>query len=63
MTAESGVYCLVMVMNDNELKLLIAARMDVTEFLDIIGYDLADLLEKLGEEIEEFREELVAACS
>jgi hypothetical protein len=50
-------------MNDNELKLLIAARMDVTEFLDIIGYDLADLLEKLGEEIEEFREELVAACS
>ena len=56
-------YCLVMVMNDNELKLLIAARMDVTEFLDIIGYDLADLLEKLVEEIEEFREELVAACS
>lgn len=49
-------------MND-ELKLLIAARLDISEFLDIIGYDLADLLEVLGEEIEEYKQELLDACS
>lgn len=48
-------------MND-ELKDLIAHKLDVLEFLDIIGYDITDLVEKLGEEIEEYREELMAAC-
>ena len=46
----------------NELKLLIAARLDVTDFLDIIGYELADLLEVLGDELEEHYQELLAAC-
>lgn len=49
-------------MND-ELKILIPAKLDVMEFLDIIGYDLADLVEVLGDEIEEHRQELLAACS
>ena len=49
-------------MND-ELKLLIAAKLDVTDFLDIIGYDLADLLEVLGDEIEEYQTQLLDACS
>ena len=48
-------------MND-DLKLLIAAKLDVIEFLDIIGFDLADLLEKLDDEIEEYSQELLAAC-
>lgn len=48
-------------MND-ELKLLIAAKLDVIDFLDIIGYDLADLLEVLGDEIEENYTRLMAAC-
>jgi hypothetical protein len=49
-------------MND-ELKLIIAARLDIPEFLDIIGYGLADLLEVLGDEIEEYKQELLDACS
>ena len=48
-------------MND-ELKLLIAAKLDVIDFLDIIGYDLADLLEVLGDEIEENFSALHIAC-
>jgi DNA-binding ferritin-like protein (Dps family) len=47
---------------NDELKLLIAAKLDVTDFLDIIGYDLADLLEVLGDEIEENYTRLMAAC-
>jgi len=49
-------------MND-ELKLLINAKLDVTDFLDIIGYDLADLLDVLEDEIEEHKEKLMDACS
>lgn len=48
-------------MND-ELYDLIAAKLDVVEFLDILGMELPDILEKFEEEIEEYREELVAAC-
>lgn len=47
----------------DELKDLIVAKLDVIEFLDIIGYDVADLVELLGDEIEEFKQELHAACS
>jgi hypothetical protein len=47
---------------NEELKLLIAANLDVADFLDIIGYELADLLEVLGDELEEYRQELLAAC-
>jgi len=45
-----------------ELKILIPAKLDVTEFLDIIGYELADLVEVLEEEIEEHQAQLSAAC-
>lgn len=46
-----------------ELKYKIVAQLDVLEFLDIIGYDLADLVEILEDEIEENQEELIRACS
>ena len=49
-------------MNVDDLKLLIAAKLDVIDFLDIIGYDLADLLEVLEDEIEENIPQLVSAC-
>jgi hypothetical protein len=46
----------------DELKDLISHKLDVLEFLDIIGYDITDLVERLGDEIEEYREDLMAAC-
>jgi len=49
-------------MND-ELKELIIHNLDVVEFLDIIGYDLADLVPFLDEEIEEFHTQLKRACT
>jgi len=45
-----------------ELKSLIAAKLDVVEFLDIIGYEMDDLVEVLENEIEEYEEQLMAAC-
>ena len=47
----------------DELKLLIAAKLDVIDFLDIVGYDLSDLLELMEDEIENYRQELMDACS
>ena len=49
-------------MDVQELKLLIADRLDVMEFLDILGWDMFDLVEYLDEAIEEKFEELVSAC-
>lgn len=51
-------------MNDDleELKARIVAVLDVTEFLDIIGYELADLVEVLEEQIEENHAQLDRAC-
>lgn len=46
----------------DELKDLIVAKLDVTEFLDILGYDLADIIDKFEEEIEEYEQELFSAC-
>lgn len=46
----------------DDFKYLIAAKLDVLEFLDIIGYDLSDLVEVLEDEIEEHAEELERAC-
>ncbi len=37
----------------DELKALIASNLDVTDFLDILGYELVDILDKFDEEIEE----------
>lgn len=48
--------------NVDELKDLIVAKLDVTEFLDILGYDLADIIDKFEEEIEEYEQELFSAC-
>lgn len=47
----------------DELKDLIVANLDVIEFLDIFGYDLADIIDKFEDEIEEYQQELHAACS
>jgi len=47
----------------DELKDLIVAKLDVIEFLDILGYDLADIVDKFGEEIEEYQQELRSACT
>jgi hypothetical protein len=45
-----------------ELKARIVAILDVTEFLDILGYDLSDLVEVLEEQIEENKQEFERAC-
>lgn len=50
-------------MSVDDLKVLIASKLDVMDFLDIIGYDLCDLVEILEDEIEENFSQLVSACS
>ena len=47
----------------DELKTLIVHNLDVMEFLDILGYDLADIIDKFEEEIIEFRVELRESCT
>jgi hypothetical protein len=47
----------------DELKDLIVHNLDVTEFLDILGYDLADIIDKFEDECEEYRQELYKACT
>ena len=49
-------------MHDEELKALIASKLDVAEFLDILGYTIYDLVEILDTEIRMNREELQRAC-
>lgn len=49
-------------MEVRDLKDLIASRLDVEEFLDIIGYTLFDLVENMDAEIEDNFEELLKAC-
>jgi len=49
-------------MQIEELKMLIASKLDVTEFLDIIGYTMFDLVEVLEEEIQNNKQELLRAC-
>jgi hypothetical protein len=47
------------VRNDlEELKARIIATLDVTDFLDIIGWELPDLLEVLEEQLEEHYDSL-----
>lgn len=38
---------------NNELKELITAKLDVLEFLDILGWDVSDLVHLLEEHIDE----------
>ena len=47
----------------DELKTLIVHNLDVMEFLDILGYDLADIIDKFEEEIIEFQVELRESCT
>ena len=47
----------------DELKTLIIHKLDVDEFLDIIGYDLSDLVAVLTDEITENYSTLLSACS
>jgi hypothetical protein len=48
-------------MNIEELKALIVARLDVFEFLDILGFEMDDLVEALEEEIENNQEQFEQA--
>lgn len=50
-------------MDTQDLKVLIASRLDVEEFLDIIGWTMFDLVEGLDEVIDENFEELLKACN
>jgi hypothetical protein len=47
---------------NEELKELIAAKLDVTEFLDILGLELVDILDRFEEDIEDAKQELHRAC-
>jgi hypothetical protein len=44
-----------------QLKQLIVAKLSPEEFLDILGFDLEDLVDALEDEICEFEMELTAA--
>jgi hypothetical protein len=44
------------------LKARIISALDVVEFLDILGYELADILDKFEEELEENYPQLDRAC-
>ena len=48
---------------NEELHDLIAAKLDITEFLDILGLELVDILDKFEDEILEHKEELLRATS
>lgn len=47
--------------NVEELKELIAARLDIEEILDILGWDMPELIDVLEEYINEKQEEFEAA--
>lgn len=49
-------------MTNEELKELIASKLDVYEFLDLINFTMYDLVEVLGDVIDENREALAKAC-
>jgi hypothetical protein len=47
---------------NEELKELIKAKLDVTQFLDLLGWDLSDLVEALSEEIDTNADIFTEAC-
>ena len=50
-------------MNLQELKDLIVHNLDITEFFDILGIELAECIDKFDEEIEENFASLVKAVA
>jgi hypothetical protein len=49
-------------MHIDDLKALIASKLDVEEFLDILGWTMFDLVEALEPAIQDNYQELVRAC-
>jgi len=47
---------------NEELHDLIAAKLDITEFLDILGLEFLDIIDKFQDEITEHKTELLEAC-
>lgn len=45
-----------------ELKTLIIHNLDIEEFLDILGMDLVDLVDRFEDDIKENFTELMNAC-
>lgn len=46
-----------------DIKFLIASRLDVAEFLDILGWTMFDLVDRLDDEVfENSFEDLMDAC-
>lgn len=48
--------------NNTELKELIAAKLSVEQIMDILGWEMADLVEALSDEIDRYSEEFEDAC-
>lgn len=46
----------------DDLKAHITIKLDVIEFLDILGFTMGDLVEALEDEIQEHEDELKRAC-
>lgn len=49
--------------NNNELKDLIAAKLTVDQIMDILGWEMADLVEALSDEIEIYQDEFEEAVA
>jgi len=47
----------------DELKALIAAKLSVEEILDILGWEMPDLVEALSDEIDLYAEDFESACN
>lgn len=50
-------------MDTQELKDLIVHNLDITEFFDVLGIELAECIDKFTDEIEENFERLVKAVA
>lgn len=51
-----------MIEDIQELKALVVAKLDVSDLLDILGMEVADLVDFLEEQIEENAPEIRRAC-
>jgi len=58
-----NMHTLIMIPMMTELKELIVHNLDVLEFFDILGIELADVIDKFDEEIEENHLALLNAVS